>query len=88
MERAPQFYGKYRGVMTDNLDPLGLCRIRTKVPSVYGNTEPPWALPCLPFADKNIAIKYIPSVGSLVWIEFENGDSNSPIWTGCFYSQP
>jgi hypothetical protein len=49
--------------------------------------EPPWALPCLLFPDKNIAVKYIPSVGSLVWIEFENGDSNSPIWTGCFYSQ-
>lgn len=73
--------------MTDALDPLGICRIRARVPSVYGDTESSWALPCLPFADKKIAAKYIPSVGSLVWIEFENGELELPIWTGFFYSQ-
>lgn len=82
-----RFYGKYRGVVTDALDPLGICRIRARVPSVYGDTESSWALPCLPFADKKIAAEYIPSVGSLVWIEFENGDLELPIWTGFFYSQ-
>jgi len=87
MERPPQFYGKYRGVVIDTLDPLGMCRIRARVQSAYRDTESSWALPCLPFADKNIAVKYIPSVGSLVWIEFENGDSNFPICTGSFYSQ-
>ena len=83
MER-PLFYGKYRGIVTDTLDPLGVCRIRAKVPSVYGDAESSWANPCLPFADKNMAIKHIPPVGSSVWIEFENGDSNLPIWAGCF----
>ena len=42
--------------------------------------------PCLPFADKKIALEHIASVGSLVWVEFENGDPNLPIWTGFFYS--
>jgi uncharacterized protein involved in type VI secretion and phage assembly len=83
----PQFYGKYRGVVTYASDPLGICRIRAKVPSVYGDSESSWALPCLPFADKKIAVEHIPSVGSLVWIEFENGDPDLPIWTGFFYSQ-
>lgn len=73
--------------MTDALDPLGICRIRARVPSVYGDTESSWALPCLPFADKKIAAECIPSVGSHVWIEFENGDLELPIWTGFFYSQ-
>jgi uncharacterized protein involved in type VI secretion and phage assembly len=31
---------------------------------------------------QKMAVHYIPLVGSLVWIEFENGDSNYPIWTG------
>jgi uncharacterized protein involved in type VI secretion and phage assembly len=79
---------KYRGIVTDTLDPLGVCRIRVKVPSVYGDRESSWANPCLPFADKDVAMKHVPPVGSFVWIEFENGDSNFPIWTGCFYSSP
>ena len=80
-------YGKYRGVVSDALAPLGICRIRARVPSVYGDSESSWALPCLPFTDKKIALEHIPSsVGSLVWIEFENGDPNLPLWTGFFYS--
>jgi hypothetical protein len=59
MER-PMFYGKFIGIVTDMLDPLGVCRIRAKVPSVYGDAESSWANPCLPFADKNMAIKHIP----------------------------
>jgi hypothetical protein len=87
MER-PLLYGKYRGIVTDISDPRGICRIRAKVPTVYGDMESPWANPSLPFADKDIAIKHIPPLGSFVWIEFENGDSNLPIWTECYYSTP
>jgi hypothetical protein len=83
----PQFYGKYRGVVTDISDPLEICRICARVPSVYGNSESSWALPCTPLANKKIALGYLPSVGSLVWIEFENGDPEFPVWTGFFYSQ-
>jgi uncharacterized protein involved in type VI secretion and phage assembly len=80
-----QVYGKHRGMVTNTDDPLGICRIRAKVPSVYGNEESGWALPCLPFADKDIAVKHIPKVGSSIWIEFESGNLEFPIWTGCFY---
>jgi uncharacterized protein involved in type VI secretion and phage assembly len=86
MERR-KVYGKYRGIVTNIDDPLGLCRIRVKVPSIYGNEESGWALPCLQFADKNIALQHIPKVGSSVWVEFEGGNLEFPIWTGCFYSQ-
>jgi hypothetical protein len=80
-----QVYGKHRGMVTNTDDPLGICRIRAKVPSVYGNEESGWALPCLPFADKDIAVKHIPKVDSSIWIEFESGNLEFPIWTGCFY---
>jgi uncharacterized protein involved in type VI secretion and phage assembly len=81
-----RFYGKYRGEVTDNADPKQLCRIRAKVPSILNDNDSGWALPCLPCTDKNAAGKFIPQVGSLVWIEFESGDPNRPIWAGCFYS--
>ena len=62
-----QVYGKYRGIVTNTYDSLGTCRIRAKVASIYGNEEESgWALSCLPFADKNIAVQYIPKVGSSV----------------------
>ena len=43
------FYGKYRGVVTDNQDPLMIGRIRAKVPDVMGDLESGWATPCAPF---------------------------------------
>jgi uncharacterized protein involved in type VI secretion and phage assembly len=27
----------------------------------------------------------VPPIGSGVWIEFEQGDPNHPIWTGCYW---
>ena len=52
---------------------------------IYGDSGSSWELPCMPFADKKIAVEHIPSVDFLVWIEFENGDPELPIWTGFFY---
>jgi Type VI secretion system/phage-baseplate injector OB domain len=78
-----RFYGKYKDIVTNSDDPSRICRIHANVPSVYGEQELGWALPCLPFPDKNMANRYMPQVGSLVWIEFEEGNPQSPIWTGC-----
>ena len=30
----------------------------------------------------------VPIIGSAVWIEFEQGDPDYPIWTGCFTAAP
>jgi uncharacterized protein involved in type VI secretion and phage assembly len=76
------FYGKYQGVVTDNKDPLFLGRVRAKVNDVLGDSESGWAKPCVPFAGQGMGFHVIPPVGSLVWIEFEKGDPDYPIWTG------
>ncbi|MBP5974999.1 baseplate assembly protein [Brasilonema sp. CT11] len=80
------FYGKYRGVVSDNKDPWKIGRVRGKVEAVYGDRESGWALPSVPYAGKGVGLFLIPPVGALVWIEFENGDPNYPIWTGCFWA--
>ena len=82
---SDSFFGKYRGVVTDNKDPLKLGRIRAKVPVIFGENDSGWALPCSPYAGKNVGFFCIPPIDALVWIEFESGNPETPIWTGGFW---
>ena len=79
------FHGKYRGIVTDNDDPNGLGRVRVKVLDVLGDQESGWALPALPYAGDNVGLYLIPPVNAFVWVEFEHGNPDYPVWTGCFW---
>ena len=79
------FYGKYRGTVTDIQDPLMMHRIRAKVPDVMGDQESGWAMPCIPFGGSGMGLFGLPKVGAGVWIEFEHGDPDYPIWSGCWW---
>jgi uncharacterized protein involved in type VI secretion and phage assembly len=79
-------FGKYRGVVTDNQDPDNLGRLRARVPRLLGSLDTGWALPCLPFGGAaEQGLFTVPEVGAAVWIEFEGGDLDYPIWTGCWW---
>jgi Type VI secretion system/phage-baseplate injector OB domain len=80
-----RFFGKYRGKVSDNKDPLMQGRIRAKVPAVFGDNETGWALPSAPYGGSGVGIFFIPPVDANVWIEFEEGNSEVPIWSGCFW---
>ena len=82
-----QFFGKYRGKVTGTKDPLNLGRIQVEVAAVFGEETKSWALPCVPYAGKDIGFFTVPPKGSNVWVEFEAGDPNYPIWSGCFWGQ-
>lgn len=77
-----RFYGKFRGVVTDIQDPLMMGRIRARVPAVMGEQESGWAMPCAPFSGSATGFFALPTTGAGVWIEFENGDPDRPIWSG------
>jgi uncharacterized protein involved in type VI secretion and phage assembly len=80
-----KYYGKYRGVVLNNIDPLLQNRLQVQVPDVAGLLPTTWAMPCLPFAGSQNGMVAVPSVQSGVWIEFEHGDPEYPIWVGCFW---
>jgi phage gp45-like len=82
-----QFFGKYRGKVATNKDPLHLGRLQVTVPAIYGEGKQNWAMPCTPYAGKDIGFFTIPPVGSNIWVEFEGGDPDYPIWSGCFWGE-
>jgi len=80
-----KYFGKYRATVFNNIDPEQRGRIQAIVPDVFGLAPSSWAMPCLPAAGKGSGAYFVPEVGSGVWIEFEQGDSDYPIWSGCFW---
>jgi hypothetical protein len=81
----PQFFGKYRGKVENNIDPMQSGRIQISVPAVLGDGKLSWAMPCVPFAGSGVGFFMIPPVGANVWVEFEAGNPDYPIWSGCFW---
>jgi uncharacterized protein involved in type VI secretion and phage assembly len=81
----PQFYGKYRGTVINNIDPMQMGRIMVQVPDVSNVIPSTWAMPCVPFTGIQSGLFVVPAIGSGVWIEFEHGDPDYPIWTGGYW---
>jgi hypothetical protein len=85
MTKTDKYYGKYRGTVLNNIDPEQRGRIMAMVPDVLGITPSNWALPCVPLAGKQEGTFMVPQIGAGVWIEFEQGDPDFPIWVGGFW---
>ena len=84
-EECPSYFGKYRGEVTNPLDPQGMGRVQVSVPDVYGDGSLAWAMPCAPFAGPGVGLFAVPPMGAKVWVEFERGDPDYPIWSGGFW---
>jgi hypothetical protein len=82
VREGPKFYGVYRGTVVINVDPLQIGRIQATVPDVSGLTPTTWAMPCIPVAGKQMGTFFVPQIGAGVWIQFEAGDPDRPVWTG------
>jgi len=81
-----RFYGKHRGIVMNNQDPLQLGRLQATVPDVLGELPSGWALPCAPYGGTQCGFFAIPPIGAGVWIEFEAGDPSRPIWSGTWWA--
>jgi type VI secretion system (T6SS) baseplate-like injector VgrG len=85
------YYGKYRGIVLNNIDPMQRGRLLVEVPDVTGLTPTSWAEPCTPLAGPTgppMGVYLVPPIGAGVWVEFEQGDPEYPIWVGCRWGAP
>ena len=79
------YYGKYRGKVENNIDPMLQGRVQVSVPAVLGDGTLSWAMPSVPYAGPGVGFFAIPPVGANIWVEFEGGNPEQPIWSGCFW---
>ena len=85
MSGTRKYHGLYRGTVFNNIDPLQMGRIQAIVPDVSNVIPTSWALPCIPIAGKQMGTFVVPQVGAGVWMQFEQGDPDFPVWTGGFW---
>jgi uncharacterized protein involved in type VI secretion and phage assembly len=85
MKDDDAYYGKYRGTVLNNVDPMQKGRLMVQVPDVSGLIPSTWAMPCFSFTGKQMGAYMLPQIGSGVWVEFEQGDPEYPIWSGCWF---
>lgn len=83
---CPTYYGKYRGEVRNAVDPQGMGRVQVSVPDVLGDGTLAWAMPCSPWAGPGVGWFAIPPMGAKVWVEFERGDPDYPIWSGGYWA--
>jgi hypothetical protein len=67
--------GTYRASVVDNFDPMLEQRLQVIVPDVYGEAAV-WAVASLPAGSSGS----LPAIGDLVWVSFEYGDTDHPVW--------
>ena len=85
MSDEQKYFGKYRGMVINNIDPMQMGRLMVLVPDLAGPLPSSWAMPCFPFTGKQMGAYMLPQIGAGVWVEFEQGDIDYPIWSGCWY---
>ena len=82
-----QYYGKYRAKVVDVKDPEKRGRIRVMCPKILGGAKSAWCEPCIPVAYDLGGDFAIPKINEFVWVEFESGNPNKPIYTGGLWSK-
>jgi uncharacterized protein involved in type VI secretion and phage assembly len=80
-------YGVTVGVVTNNLDPDNMGRVKLKFPALMGDVESCWARLASPGAGKERGMQFVPEVNDEVLVAFEHGHIDYPyviggLWNG------
>lgn len=82
---AKNNFGKYRATVAEVQDPDLGGKIKVKCPKVLGDSVSAWCMPCTAYSSEDVGFIDIPNEGDLVWVEFEEGDADKPIYSGRFW---
>ena len=83
-----KYFGKYRATVVSTLDPMRKGRIQVLVSDVLNDLPATWALPCVAVSGLQTGVFTLPPENAEVWVEFEQGDPDYPIWVGGFWTDP
>jgi phage protein D len=79
-------HGVVIGIVTNNKDPEGLCRVKVKYPALPGNEESFWARLATPAAGPDRGMQFIPEVNDEVLVAFEHDDTHHPFVIGSLWN--
>lgn len=85
MSENDNLFGKYRATVINNIDPELRGRLLLSIPDALGLVPSTWAEPCTPLSGPTgpaMGVYMVPPIGAGVWVEFEQGDVDYPIWVG------
>lgn len=74
---ADGYFGLYSATVRNNTDPNGIGGLQVSAPQIFDPEETVWARPLLPHGHF-----FIPDVGDLIWLQFEGGELDNPVWVG------
>ena len=72
LEIVGRYYSNYRGFVINNEDQLNCNRLQLRVPDLGG---------------KDYGCQILPRKGDMVWVSFENGDMDYPVWQFASYAK-
>lgn len=81
LESFGKYYSIYLAKVYENQDPDRMGRLKLIIPEVAGQFPiDVWAYPSNMYAGVGYGIQLIPQKGDIVWVEFERGNVEKPIW--------
>jgi len=84
-DSAGIYHGLYRARVEARVDPKRLYRVRVRVHGIHSQDTPvkklPWAQPRKECGKKH-GMVWVPVVGTDVWVEFQDGDHEYPVYFG------
>lgn len=87
LEAIGLYYSEYRAKVINVSDPDNLGRIIVHCEQVHGDTYPEvWAWPETPYAGNGYGLWAIPDVGEWVYVHFDHGRPDKPIWHGGWWA--
>jgi hypothetical protein len=74
-----RLYGLYRATVVDNRDPLNQRRLKLRI-QTSPDSDTAWISPMY----ATIGTYDVPVIGQGVWVQFQSGDPEYPVWFGWF----
>lgn len=83
---SARMHGVEVAFVTDNVDPLGLGRVRVTFPRLSGQPQSDWARVAVPAAGEGRGFCWVPEVQDEVLVAFERGEAARAYVVGCLWS--